>query len=102
MAALIARWQKRAAKTRSTAGRNARVLGSNAAGALGNGESTTIPSPSPLDVSGLADMVDVAAGLWFTCAARGDGAVFCWGINDEGQAGDPSRISHPSPFQLTL
>ncbi|HET6533220.1 MAG TPA: fibronectin type III domain-containing protein [Actinoplanes sp.] len=36
-------------------------------------------SPSPQEVAGLADVVDVAAGTDSTCAADADGRAYCWG-----------------------
>jgi len=35
-----------------------------------------------------AGVVQVSAGNTHTCAIRGDGSVWCWGVNDKGQLGD--------------
>ncbi len=51
---------------------------------------------SPIDVSGLVDVVDVAGGgidtppleASHTCAITSTGAAKCWGANDSGQLGD--------------
>src|SRR6478609_7486792 len=57
--------------------------GSNSYGQLGNG--TTIDSPMPVNVSGLASGVSaLAAGDVHTCALTNSGGVQCWGPNDSG------------------
>jgi len=42
----------------------------------------------PRQIQGLHDIVDLAAGLFQTCAVRADGAVFCWGSNRDGECGN--------------
>jgi alpha-tubulin suppressor-like RCC1 family protein len=72
--------------------------GSNYAGELGIGGSSTGPqscnavdvgcSPAPVAVAGLSAPVDsVAAAGAETCAVLAGGAVACWGMNDLGQLG---------------
>jgi alpha-tubulin suppressor-like RCC1 family protein len=79
--------------------------GSNYAGELGIGGSSTGPqscndvdvgcSLAPVAVNGLSAHVDsVAAGGDETCALLAGGTVACWGMNDVGQLGDGS-ISGP-------
>lgn len=52
----------------------------------------------PTLVEGLPNpMVAVSAGVRYTCALAGSGAVYCWGVNDEGELGDGTRISRPAP-----
>jgi alpha-tubulin suppressor-like RCC1 family protein len=53
-------------------------------GSLGSLDCSSLPVP----VTGLDDVVALAAGGHHTCAARGDGQILCWGLNDQGQLGD--------------
>jgi alpha-tubulin suppressor-like RCC1 family protein len=39
-------------------------------------------------VAGLAGVEQVASGRQFSCARLHDGAVRCWGSNEDGQLGD--------------
>lgn len=59
--------------------------GSNDYGQLGDG--TTTSRPTPVEVSGISNAVQVSAGVVYTCAVLGNGAVKCWGLNDDGQLG---------------
>jgi len=64
--------------------------GANNHAQLGNGTSTIdgyTPCP-PTEALGLSDIVEIASGLFHVCARRRDNAVFCWGLNGEGQIGD--------------
>ncbi len=73
--------------------------GNNAHGQLGNGQAT--PSPSlPVTVSGLDDVVAMAAGQHHTCALEQGGELFCWGGNDSGQVGDGSTIDRHRPVWI--
>ncbi|APV50551.1 hypothetical protein BWI17_13150 [Betaproteobacteria bacterium GR16-43] len=71
---------------------NVRCWGDNSRGQLGNG--TTTQSLVPVTVSTgstpLANVVEVRAGAYFTCARISNGAVRCWGANDRGQLGNNS------------
>ena len=47
---------------------------------------------------GISDAVQIAAGDWHTCAVRRvSGAVLCWGLNQNGQLGDGTKVSHTTP-----
>ena len=63
--------------------------GFNDYGQLGDG--TTTPSPTqvqtPVQVSGLSDVVAVAVGETHSIALKSDGTVWTWGRNDYGQLG---------------
>ncbi len=62
------------------------------------GQGAFADSWSPVAVSGLTDVIQVAPGKYHTCALRSDGTVWCWGMNDYGQLGDndaPNNSSTP-------
>jgi alpha-tubulin suppressor-like RCC1 family protein len=62
--------------------------GSNAQGALGRtlgGDASTSSQPAP--VTGLSNVVQIAAGFYHACALRSDNHVLCWGGNASGQLG---------------
>ncbi len=44
--------------------------------------------------------VSVSAGTYHTLLTRGDGTVWAWGGNYEGQIGDGTTTSHPTPAQV--
>jgi alpha-tubulin suppressor-like RCC1 family protein len=80
--------------------------GVNALGLLGNG---TTSGPRSCDGVPCGSMpVAVVGGHTFvalsthnsTCALTADGAVYCWGVNDQGQLGDGSTSNRPSPVRV--
>jgi alpha-tubulin suppressor-like RCC1 family protein len=52
------------------------------------GDGTGANQPSPVQIPGLKDIVDIAGGFEHGCALDKTGAVWCWGLNWAGQAGD--------------
>jgi alpha-tubulin suppressor-like RCC1 family protein len=48
-------------------------------------------------VSATATAIAVSAGTAHSCAVLGDGQVFCWGANDQGQLGDGTTDARPLP-----
>ncbi len=60
--------------------------GFNVQAQLGVGETFT-STPTPSEVIGLDQVIDIAAGDWHTCALRSDGDLWCWGRNSSGQLG---------------
>lgn len=70
--------------------------GDNDEGQLGHGRpganvpSGTYPKPSttPVEVTGLTDVVDIGAGDKHAVALRKDGTVWAWGRRDDGALGD--------------
>jgi alpha-tubulin suppressor-like RCC1 family protein/Tol biopolymer transport system component len=64
--------------------------GGNAHGQLGTG--ATDNAPTPREVQGLPGPARfIAAGQFHSCAISETGALYCWGLNADGQLGDGSR-----------
>jgi len=72
--------------------------GNNANGQVGSG-AVTAGEPLPIEVAGVVDAVEVAAGGEHTCARRSNGSIQCWGYNYFGQLGNgstsPTRATSP-------
>jgi alpha-tubulin suppressor-like RCC1 family protein len=67
--------------------------GDNSAGQIGNGMAGQgVRSLAPAEVVGLTGAVEIAAGVYHTCArkseAGGGSSVVCWGANGSGQLGN--------------
>lgn len=75
--------------------------GSNSNGQLGNG-TTAGSQPSPVQVTGLANVRAIAAGVNFSLALKGDGTVWAWGYNGSGQLGDSSTTERLTPVQANV
>ncbi|MFY0565387.1 RCC1 repeat-containing protein [Archangium lansingense] len=71
--------------------------GSNGAGELGTG---TDLRPTPVQVQGLSNAMNVTAGRSHFLTLRTDGTVWGWGANWQGQLGDGSRTQRASPVQV--
>ncbi|MBM3493935.1 MAG: RCC1 repeat-containing protein, partial [Armatimonadetes bacterium] len=71
--------------------------GRNAYGQLGDG--TTSDRFTPVQVTGLTDVVAVAAGSEFSLALRADHTVWAWGRNNYGQLGDGTTTNRSAPVQ---
>lgn len=57
---------------------------------------------APLHVRGLGSIVRLSAGAAHTCAAAADGAVWCWGANDQQQLGrEPEGSCRGMPCAIT-
>ena len=65
--------------------------GANDVGQLGNGATKTI-SAVPVVAAGVADAIQLAAGLIHICVLRRTGVVSCWGGNMDGQLGIGTTI----------
>jgi RHS repeat-associated protein len=72
--------------------------GYNVYGQLGNG--TTTSSASPVTVTGLSGVTDIAAGNYHALAVRSDGTVAAWGLNNAGQLGDGTTVNRSTPVTV--
>ena len=68
--------------------------GSNSAGQLGDGTTTNRATPAP--VSGVRNVVSLAAGAGFVLAVLSNGNVVAWGSNSNGQLGDGTKEDRPT------
>jgi len=67
--------------------------GANDDGQLGNG--TFMPSSTPVEVSNLDSVVQLALGSRHSCAVRADGSVWCWGDATFRQIGEATDAGVP-------
>lgn len=75
--------------------------GHNSLGQLGQGtfDAEGTPQTTPLQVGSEADWTAVTSGDDHVCGLRAGGALFCWGGNDEGEAGigsSSTRVTSPT------
>ena len=73
--------------------------GSNANGALGNSGAAD-PSSTPVQVTGLTGVTAIAAAGAHVVALKGDGTVWGWGNNWNGELGDGTVIDRPTPIAI--
>ncbi len=69
---------------------NVECWGENEHGQLGNGTTTT--SPTPVQVSGISNAIQVSVGGDHACAVLSDHSVKCWGVNTYGQLGNGATL----------
>ena len=74
--------------------------GYNYYGQLGDGTNTKM-STTPVQVSGLSDVIAIAGGYAHTIALKSDGTVWAWGQNDSGQLGDGTSTNRTTPVQVS-
>ncbi|MES1166010.1 MAG: RCC1 repeat-containing protein, partial [Verrucomicrobiota bacterium] len=73
--------------------------GTNDHGQLGDG--TTTSHDLPARVNGLpVPAVAVSANGRHTCAGLGDGTLWCWGWNQQGELGDGTRVERHAPVAV--
>jgi alpha-tubulin suppressor-like RCC1 family protein len=73
--------------------------GSNGYGQLGDGTNTP-QRLMPVQVTGLSDVVAIAAGTYYSMALTRDGTVWTWGENYWGTLGDGMTLNHNSPVRV--
>jgi alpha-tubulin suppressor-like RCC1 family protein len=81
------------------AGGTVKCWGDDTFGQLGNGTTSTIPSPAPEPVNGLTGVAAIAAGPGRVCAQASAGGISCWG---EGPVGDGSTGAVGTATQVTF
>jgi alpha-tubulin suppressor-like RCC1 family protein len=70
-------------------------FGRNSSAELGLGDASDLPrnlTPAQVDAAGNKDWQEVSAGGSHTCARR-SGALYCWGSNSSGQAGQANTAA---------
>ena len=73
--------------------------GYNHDGQLGDG--STRNSSTPVEVSGISNVVMLAGGGFHTVALTTSGAVYAWGYNKYGQLGDGTTTNSYTPVQVS-
>lgn len=78
-------------------GGEVRCWGHPTAGVLGDGRLDLGSSEEHGPVVGLRDPAIVASSATHSCAVAGDGAVLCWGVNENGECGvDGGVLNEPT------
>jgi len=77
------------------------VWGSNGNGQLGIGTYQYLEKCKPVQVPGLDNIIQVAAGSSHCLALKVDGTVWAWGWNQYGQLGDGKLTEKNKPVQLS-
>jgi len=79
-----------------------RCWGRNTEGQLGTGGTTDLLSPPSASISGLTNVVAIAAGTLHTCALRSDETIQCWGDDSAGQLGNGLPLTNsPNPVAVS-
>ncbi|HRG59249.1 MAG TPA: T9SS type A sorting domain-containing protein [Bacteroidia bacterium] len=71
--------------------------GQNLYGQLGNG--TTTDSPSPIQVSGINNVIDITCGAFECHVIKSDETAWAWGRNTYGNLGDGTAANSSTPVQ---
>ncbi len=71
--------------------------GQNSSGQLGDGTTTSHPTPVQLSATSISSVSTVAAGDSFSLALKSDGTVWTWGFNGGGQLATGDTLQHLAP-----
>lgn len=74
--------------------------GYNYFGQLGDGTTGKGRQTTPVKVSGISDVTDIAGGSNYTTALKSDGTVWAWGENEYGQLGNGTTDDSAEPVQV--
>ncbi len=74
--------------------------GANDFGETGSGADASMEQVFPLPVSGLSNVVALAAGFDHNCALSSSGQVDCWGSNANGQLGNGTTVASTTPVAV--
>lgn len=77
------------------------VWGDNTLGQLGIGAEDTEIHSTAVKLTGLSDIISLAAGSFHSMALKSDGTVWAWGGNNEGQLGNGTFDNQSSPIQVS-
>ena len=66
--------------------------GYNLWGRLGNGQSGAEESDTPVEVAGISNAKDIAAGRFATCVLLESGSISCWGHGNLGQPNTSAEV----------
>lgn len=58
---------------------------------------TKVLAAAATDLTGVAEVAEVAAGEAHTCVRKTDSTVWCFGINNRGQYGNGEQTAEPAP-----
>jgi hypothetical protein len=75
--------------------------GFNDYGQLGLGNHANQDRPQQVTTPAAGGWTSVTAGIYYTCATRTDGTVWCWGYNGQGQVGIGNESGQDLPRQVT-
>lgn len=76
------------------------LWGSNAHGSTAPDDTAAFEVTKPRVYAGVSNVKEIVAGGYFTCARKGDGAVVCWGDNEQGQSGAAGGGDKRTPVEV--
>ena len=69
--------------------------GENTLGQCGDGTSDQVDEPTMVKgLESAGGVVSISGGAGHSCAATGNGQVWCWGLNEDGELGDGTNWDH--------